>query len=333
MKLKFVTIGTGSIVEKMISGAKLSKHFSLYAVYSRSKEKAIAFQNKFDAQHVFTDLRDVAESEADVVYIASPTALHYNQAKLMLTNKKHVLCEKPACSNAKEVKELIDLAKQNGVLFLEAMRPVFAPGYKWISDNLYRVGKVRQVTFTYCQYSSRYDNFKKGIIENAFRPELSNGALMDIGVYPLHVMVSLFGMPNKIQVASYVLKNSIDGCGTAILEYDDFFGNVIYSKIADSKLPCEIQGEDGIMQFSPVGTPIEAKLILRNGKTEIADISTIEHDIFYEVDAFCKMILNGENVDNYNQVTVKTLEVMDIMRKQCNIRFPADVVLENENKL
>ena len=326
MKLKFVTIGTGSIVEKMINGAKQSQFFSLYGVYSRSEEKANVFQKKFGAQFIFTDLNKLAESDADVIYIASPTALHFEQAKLMLEHKKHVLCEKPACSNAREVRELIELAKENGVLFLEAMRPVFSPGYRWIADNLHRIGKIRQATFTYCQYSSRYDNFKKGIVENAFKPELSNGALMDIGVYPIHVMLSLFGKPKSVQASAYILKDSIDGCGSAILKYDDFLGTVSYSKIADSKLPCEIQGEEGVLQFSPVGTPVWGKIVLRNGETFTPEIITVEHDIFYEIDAFCNMILNGKNAEKYNQITLKTLEVMDEIRKQCKIRFPADLI-------
>ena len=97
MKLKFVTIGTGSIVEKMISGAKQSQFFSLYGVYSRSEEKANVFQKKFGAQFIFTDLNMLAKSDADVIYIASPTALHFEQAKLMLEHKKHVLCENWDC--------------------------------------------------------------------------------------------------------------------------------------------------------------------------------------------------------------------------------------------
>ena len=326
MKIKFITIGTGTIVDKMINGAKQSDFFELYGVYSRTPEKAEEFRVKHNAQNAFSDLDEVAHSCADVIYIASPTSCHYEQAKLMLAHKKHVLCEKPACSNAREVMELTELAKENGVLFLEAMRPVFAPGYKWIEDNLYRIGKIRQVTFTYCQYSSRYDNFKKGIVENAFKPELSNGALMDIGVYPIHVMLSLFGKPQSVQASAYILKDSIDGCGSAILKYDDFLGTVSYSKIADSKLPCEIQGEDGVLEFSPVGTPVSAKLTLRNGETIVPEIPTMEYDIFYEVDAFCKMIISDKNTDKYNRVTLETIELMDEIRKQCNICFPADLI-------
>lgn len=72
-------------------------------------------------------------------------------------------------------------ALENQAVLLEAMRSVYSPGFQAVRENLHKLGKIRRVSFQYCQYSRRYDNFKKGIIENAFNPALSNGALMDIG--------------------------------------------------------------------------------------------------------------------------------------------------------
>jgi predicted dehydrogenase len=82
----------------------------------------------------------------------------------LLKAKKHVLCEKPATSNTRELEELLAFAKQNGLVFLEAMRPMFSPGFAWIKENLHKIGKIHQATLKFCKYSSRYDNFKNGII-------------------------------------------------------------------------------------------------------------------------------------------------------------------------
>lgn len=323
-RIKFSIIGTGKITEKMINGGKLCDDFSLYGVYSRTEKRAMEFQEKFNIPNRFTDLSALAESETDAVYIASPTALHFEQALFMLQHKKHVLCEKPACSNARETEILLRTAKENGVVFLEAMRPVFSPGYALIRENLPKIGKVRHVTFSYCQYSSRYDNFKRGIIENAFRPELSNGALMDIGVYPLHVLISLFGKPTRVDSSSYQLEGSIDGCGAAILTYPDFLAEMTYSKISNSYLPCEIQGEKESILFSPVGTPTDVKLHLRTGETKKLNVPACEWDMVYEISAFCDMVLGKQNPDIYNRDTLNTLSVLDTIRSQNKIIFPAD---------
>lgn len=320
----FTTVGSGNIVEKMINGGKLCDDFILYGVYSRTKERAKEFAEKVNADTVFTDFHSIARSVTHAVYIASPTACHYKQAKFLLSNKKHVLCEKPACSNFFELDDLLTTAKKNGVVFLEAMRPVFSPGFEWIKENLPKLGKIRHVVFSYCQYSSRYDNFKNGIIENAFKPELSNGSLMDIGVYPLHLMASLFGNPKEVQSSSIVFDKSIDGCGSVVLKYEDFIGVVNYSKISDSKIPCEIQGENGTMLFSPAGTPVKAEIIYRNGEKEIADIPVIEHDLYYEIQAFCDIVAKKRDAEIYNQYTVDTIQLLDFIRRQQGIKFPSD---------
>jgi predicted dehydrogenase len=77
----------------------------------------------------------------------------------------------------KELEKMLKAAEDNGVILLEAMRSVFDLGFKAIEDNINKLGAIRRITFQYCQYSSRYDNFKKGIIENAFNPIFSNGYL------------------------------------------------------------------------------------------------------------------------------------------------------------
>lgn len=322
--MRFSTVGTGNIVEKMINGGKLCEDFELYGVYSRSEERGSAFAKRFGASGVFTDFKALAESKTDAVYIASPTALHYKQAKFLLMHKKHVLCEKPACSNFFELDDLLNTAERNKVIYLEAMRPVFSPGYAWIKENLHKIGKIRHAVFTYCQYSSRYDNFKNGIIENAFKSELSNGSLMDIGVYPLHLAVSLFGKPAEVHSNAIILDKSIDGCGSAVLKYSDFITVVNYSKISDSKLPCEIQGENGTMLFSPAGTPVKAEIRYRNGEIEEADIQTLDWDLFYEIQAFCDMVAGKRDYKEYNQYTSDTIQLMDFIRRQCEITFPAD---------
>ena len=80
---------------------------------------------------------------------------------------------------------------------------------------------------------------------NAFRPELSNGAMMDIGIYTVYPMVVLFGRPRKIDASGIVLSSGADGQGAVNFEYEGMNATVLYSKIANSSLPTEIQGEDG----------------------------------------------------------------------------------------
>jgi len=196
----------------------------------------------------------------------------------MLKGGKHVLCEKTIASNKKEFMDMKKAALENKVVLLEAMRSVYSPGFAAIENNLYKLEKLRRVSFQYCQYSRRYDNFKNGIIENAFNPTLSNGALMDIVVYCVHPMMALFGKPCKV-ISSIKLSNGIDGAGTILLEYEGMLGEMVYSKITNSKLPSQIQGEDGTMVIQEIPNPQTVTVYYRNGKTEILNIPKADNNL------------------------------------------------------
>lgn len=133
--------------------------------------------------------------------------------------------------------------------------------------------RIRRVTFQMCQYSSRYDKFKNGIIENAFRPELSNGSLMDIGVYCVHPMVKILGKPDCVMASCVKLHNGVDGMGTILASYDEqgAQAELIYSKITDSPVPSQIQGEDGTMYMESL--PILTKVWIRYRDKSREDIS------------------------------------------------------------
>jgi scyllo-inositol 2-dehydrogenase (NADP+) len=242
----------------------------------------------------------------------------------MLNAKKHVLCEKSIASNHLELKTMLATAKENNVVLLEAMRPLFSPGLAAIRDNLHKLGAIRRVTFNYCQYSSRYDKFKAGTVENAFDPLLSNGALMDIGVYCVHMLVNLFGMPQKITAAGVGLKGSIDGEGTIIAQYDGMLAELIYSKIANSKNPSEIQGENGCMHIKMLSIPQDVEIIYNNCEEEVLSVEKQPDDMIYELREFIRLTSATQQAKDYNRCSEMALSFMDEARRQMNIVFPAD---------
>lgn len=323
--LNFAVIGTGLIVERFIMGAEKTGKIKIQAVYSRTMERGKQFAEKFKIEKVYDDLYRLAEDkEIQAVYIASPTSCHANQAILMMRNKKHVLCEKPIASNSHELERMLYMAEENHVVLLEAIRTVFTPGYEMIKKRLPELGTIRRITLNYCQYSSRYDKFKKGKIENAFRPELSNGAIMDIGVYCAHFLVSLFGAPYSLSAKGIVLPGSIDGMGTLTGKYKDMQAEIIYSKITNSYTPSEIQGEKGNIVFYPVAAPAKLRFAFRDGKDESVQPDLIQPDMYYEIEAFLRMVRGEESQTEYNGYSTAAIQLLDDARKQMDIVFPAD---------
>lgn len=324
-RVRFATIGTSMIVKKFLQAADLCEDFALTAVYSRDERKGREFAGEKQGIRIYTSLAELAQDpEIDAVYIASPTSLHASQAILMMESGKHVLCEKPAASNWREWQMMMQAAKQADVVLLEAMRPLFSPGLKVVKEHLGKLGTVRSASISYCQYSSRYDKFKAGIIENAFKPELSNGALMDIGIYCVESLVALFGYPKRIQGQSYILKGSIDAVGSAVALYDEMLGMISYSKVSNSEQLCEIQGEDGCITYEGAGVPKNVRMKLRTGEETLLFEKPVEDDMRYELEAFIRMIRGIDERKAYQQITDWALQFTDELRKQGNIRFPAD---------
>ena len=245
MALKIGMIGTNFISDDFCEAAARVPGAELYAVYSRKQETGDAFAAKHGIPRVYTDYDAFLDSGLDAVYVASPNFAHCSQTLKALNHKKHVLCEKVMAVNEQEVRSMIDCARENKVVLLEAMRPDFDPAYDLIEKNLPRIGKLRRASFEFCQYSSRYDSFREGVIQNAFNPELGNAALMDIGVYCIHSLVRLFGAPKNIKALSTKLSNGFDGSGIVLMEYEDMTAEAVYSKIAVSVNPSVLQGEDG----------------------------------------------------------------------------------------
>jgi predicted dehydrogenase len=325
--IRFAVVGTNWITDRLIEAARLEPDFELTAVYSRTEERAKQFAEKHSIPHTFTDLEEMAKSpECDAVYLASPNSFHKDQAVLFMKHGKHVLCEKPLASNTSETMEMMEAAKANGVLLMEALKTTPLPNFQAIRENLHKIGTVRRMVSSYCQYSSRYDAYKEGTVLNAFNPEFSNGALMDIGVYCIYPAVSLFGKPDSVKAGGLKLESGVDGEGTVLLQYKDKEAVMMYSKISDSHLPTEIQGENGSILIDKIHTPEKVEIKYKDGSTE--EITTLQDkpSMYYEVKEFISCLNEGkfESGINSHSVSIETASVMEEARKQIGILYPAD---------
>lgn len=335
-KIRFGVVGTNFITDWVIAGARQDERFELTAVYSRKQETVDAFALKHQIPHTFTSLEEMAKSPyIDAVYIASPNFLHARQSILCMKHGKHVLCEKPLASNAREVKEMMAASNRYQVTLMEAMKPTLTPNFRALLEHLPQIGTIRRYFSSYCQYSSRYDKLKEGILLNAFNPALSNGAIMDIGIYTLYPMVVLFGRPEKIEATGLLLSSGTDGQGAINFVYAGMNATVLYSKIANSSLPTEIQGEDGYITLDRINTIgkvwLTPRLAPASGKglmAEAHDISAVtdRDEYYYEVAEFINLILAGERESRINSLehSLITLEIIDEVRRQLGIVYPAD---------
>ena len=323
-KTRFGIVGTGRISDWVLKGAVLDPRFEASAVCSRSQEKGKAFAQAHGIGKVYTDIEKVAsDQDIDAIYICTPNSTHHDLAILCMNHGKHVLCEKPMASNAQEVREMIEAAKANGVLLMEAMISTLCPNFVAARERLAEMGTVRHYFASFCQYSSKYDLVKRIIageddsaVPSSFNPDCCGGALMDIGIYPIYPMAALFGRPKGLKAnvttcevpvdtrrfgtsASSVTEadaepveasdrkgwKRIDLQGSVIFEYEGMSATILYSKIADSHLCTEISSDGGVISLDQIHICRHAEMTRRGVPTSGRASGPQAEDISVPVDA------------------------------------------------
>ena len=326
--IRFAVVGTNFITDYILTAAKEVDGFSLTAVHSRDEHRAKDYAKQWGAPLWFTSLDDLAASkEVDAVYIATPNFTHKEYAIKMMQAGKHVLVEKSVAANEAEFLDMMDVAKQKSVVLLEALRTAFNPDYLLIKESLKKLGTLRRAIFSSCSYSRRYDNFKAGVIENAFKPEMANGALMDLGIYTVNFMTGLFGAPESVNASVIKLHNGVDGVGTITAAYDTFLATCFYGKVAKSANYNEIHGEDGYMVIESLTSPSKVTIHYNDGSTEQLSLlgTPFRADLKFELEHFIQFIENKDGGEApYNERSRISMRVMDEAREQTSIVFPND---------
>lgn len=318
-------IGSGKISAAFCAACRESRLFRPAAILSRTRAAGENFAAANDIPAVYTDAPAFFGCGIRAVYIASPNYAHRAQTLAALAAGLSVLVEKPAALSRAEFDEMTAAAEKAGCLLMEGMRPLYDPILPLLSENLPRVGKLRQVTLSYCQYSSRYDALRRGERPNAFRPELGNAALMDIGVYPAALCVSLFGAPCAVRAASVFLENGFEGCGEALLSYPAFTVTVRYSKITEEVCPSVFLGEDGALSlYGHLNAPSRLTFTPRGGAEEEIPYAPPAQNMVCELRAFAEALAippSARIARPGRAVTGKTLALLDRIRAESGITF------------
>lgn len=217
-KIRWGIIGLGGIANKFATDLLTVEDSELYAVASRTQDKADDFAKKFNATKAYSSYEDLAnDSNVDAVYIATPHVFHKENTLLCLKNGIAVLCEKPFAMNSSEVSEMIDCAKANNVLLMEALWTYFLPHYRYVLDLIQKkeYGDILKLKADF-GFKPEFDDTSRVI-----KKSLGGGSLLDIGIYPIFAGLSLLGVPKEIEASATFFDNEVDSSCSMIFHYPD----------------------------------------------------------------------------------------------------------------
>lgn len=300
-KLGLGTIGTSGITEQFIEAAQLSEKYDYQGVYSRHMDKAVDFKERYNAASAYDDFEAFLNDEnIDVIYIASPNSLHFSQAKEVIEHGKHAIVEKPMVTSLEEWTALTELAKEKGVVVVEAARHIFEPNFVKITQLIQDFEGICGATLTYSKYSSRYDNVLAGEEPPIFSPKFAGGAVNDLGIYTVYAALRWFGKPDTVHAFSQKIRTGVDGKGTAILRYKDFDVTLHYGKIVTATVPSEVYSLDQTLVLDAITGVENAELVdakTRESKAVPMDKSA-DNPLVWEAKAFAEVMQDPDQTEN-----------------------------------
>ena len=320
--LKVGIMGTGRIASVLAETMVQMPEICLYGAASRSLEKAEDFAARFSIKKAYGSYEELAaDSEVQLIYIATPHSEHSSNARLCLEHGKHVLCEKSFAANYSQAKEMIDLAQEKNLMITEAMWVRYMPMADTLKEVLASgiIGEPMTLTANLAYLVSD----KHRIVA----PELAGGALLDVGVYTLNFASLVFG-DEITDITSSVIKTEtgVDAQNSITLLYPGGKMAVLNSSIQVlSDRQGIIYGTKGFLVVENINN-FESISVYNTDRKLVGSYQRPDQITGYEYQVLASKaaIDPGETQcpQMPHQTTLQVMKVMDELRKQWGIRYP-----------
>lgn len=317
--INWAILGPGTIAKRFASALNESGS-GVYAVGSRSIERAIEFKDTYNVKKAYGNYDEMLnDKDIDVVYISTPHCNHYEYIMKSLHNNKHVLCEKAITVSGSHLKEITKLADEKGLIVSEAMTIYHMPLIKKLKGiiNSGKIGNVKmvQVSFGICKEEDPNSRF--------FNMDLAGGALYDIGTYALSfARYFLSSQPDEILTTAKKYVTGVDEQSGIILKNKEEEMAVITLAMR-ARMPKRgiIAGDLGFITVDEFPRADRAKITYLDGTLEEVEAGDSSLGLAYEIEEMNKLISNNFKSENL-KLTIDVMNIMDEVRKQWGIIYP-----------
>ena len=322
--MKVGIIGTGWIAEKAAITLNGLDNCEAYAVGSRTLEKAEAFAAKWNIKKAYGSYNElIADPDVDLVYVGTPHSHHYDVTREALLAGKPCLVEKAFMANARQTRQIIDLARERGVFLAEAIWTRYQPAVGIVRGLIAegRIGTPHLITATL--------GYSMGDKPRIMRPDLCGGALLDLGVYALN-FVRMFFPADIVNIESQCVKSQTGMDLTnaiSLVLSDGMLCNLQSSAACVGDNIGVIAGTDGNLIIDNINNPQQ---ITVNGpdRTFIDTIRVPQQITGYEYQflACRQALIDGrlEPVEMPHKETLYIMQLMDSLRQKWGVRYPMD---------
>jgi dihydrodiol dehydrogenase / D-xylose 1-dehydrogenase (NADP) len=319
-------VAAGAMARNQARDLVESARAKIHGVYSRTRQSADAFANEFGGK-VYSTLEEmVADSVIDIVYISSPNQLHYPQAKLALEAGKAILCEKPFTLNARQLAELIEIARRRKVFLMEAMWIRYLPvilKLRELLDNR-AIGEIKLARAAF------HLDLPINPSGRIYNPELGGGSLLDLGIYPISfVSMLLGGAPEEIVSLAQMTETGVDAHFGAVFHYHSGAMASVSAGIDGQHVEdVVIQGTRGkIVVLGHRWWKLSTLSVqMSNQEAESIELPHMGSGYLYQAEEVMRCLDNKEMESPTMPLdeSVAIMQTMDLMRAQWKFAFPGE---------
>lgn len=311
--VRFGILGPGGIANKFADACRQSDSAVVAAVASRNLERAGKFALAHGIEKAYGSYDELLADEAvDAVYISVINTAHRELVCRSLEAGKAVLCEKPMGMSYEETEKICGLARQKGLLLMEATWTHFLPCIKkvheWVDSG--RIGKIRLIEDRFA-FSHAVDPENR-----LFNAEVGGGAALDLGPYSISFLLAFARSGiETIQASTICGQTGVDETDIVVLKFSNgVIGSGISSIRDKAGDDAWLYGENGRIYLEHFWKCTRAELQDADGKVLESVTDATENGFVFEVEAFCKAF--AENAPEVPEVShMLSLQCAEVIEK------------------
>ncbi len=324
-KYNWGILGPGRIAHQFARGLSVTENGVLFAVGSRDSGRAGDFAMEYGAVTSYGSYDElINDDKVDIIYIATPHHRHYELTKKCLYAGKAVLCEKPATINAGQFEELMFLARDKKVFYMDALWTRFLPTVKKTMEYIQN-GSLGDIKSVRADFGFKTEYHPAGRL---FNPEMGGGSILDIGVYNIFLSLLVLGYPEKIKALPVLAETGVDAaCGITFSYANGAIASLLSTFLNHVETSAEIGGTKGRIRINHQWfRPSSLTVDLENGKTEELTFETRMNGYEYEAEEVMRCLDEGKTESGLLPLdfTFNLMKLMDAVRDEAGVHYAED---------
>ena len=315
-------VGPGRAGARFAQGLRAVENVALDAVWGRNREKTGVFALDFGVPQPLDSLEQLLAASVDAVYIATHPDSHAELCMLALAAGKHVLCEKPAALNERQLVDVLAAARRNDRLFMEAMKPPFFPLYRRLREHL-AADPIGPVSFV-----------RAGHADATLPPEyplhfaeLGGGGIMGIGPYEAFLALDWLGELKRVQTMGRLAASGIDALALFQSEHEHGMAQLHTGLDLLSRGDALLSAPGGyVLIQANWWNPRRATIHYLDGREVELDEPFTAGGFNYETEHFCQLLREGKRESPVipHAMSLGMARLLEAARTALGVRFPGE---------